>query len=61
MIVHLLVLAIIVTFLVESIEFRSILPNFLISENRVENSPAHEKRTTYEDKANDCKHLKKVC
>lgn len=60
MIVHLLVLAIIVTFLVERIEFRSILPNFLISENRVENSSSHDKRTTYVDKANDSKHLKKV-
>lgn len=42
MIVHLLVLAIIVTFLVERIEFRLILPNFLISENRVEKSSSHE-------------------
>lgn len=57
MIVHLLVLAIIVTFLVERIELRLILPNFLISENRVEHSSAYEKRTTYEDKANDSKHL----
>ena len=56
MIVDLLVL---VTFPVERIEFRLILPNFLISENRVENSSSHEKRTTYVDKANDCKHLKK--
>lgn len=54
MIVHLLVLAIIV---VERIELRLILPNFLISENRVEHSSAYEKRTTYEDKANDSKHL----
>lgn len=57
MIVHLLVLAIIVTFLVERIELRLILPNFLISENRVERSSAYEKHTTYEDKANDSKHL----
>ena len=57
MIVHLLLLAIIVTFLVERIELRLILPNFLISENRVEHSSAYEKRTTYEDKANDSKHL----
>lgn len=40
MIVDLLVL---VTFPVERIEFRLILPNFLISENRVENSSSHEK------------------
>ena len=56
MIVHLLVLAIIVIFLVERIELRLILPNFLISENRVEHSSAYEKHTTYEDKANDSKH-----
>lgn len=59
MIVNFVVLVIIVTCLVGRIEFRLILPNVLISENRVENSSWHEERTAYVDKPNDCKHLKK--